>query len=382
MSIAVLAVVVLFLLHPPRPIPAGEGSRQQLQPGPWAVGVEPFELIDKNRPTAANGSFKGLPYRELKGDLWRPLDNSSNNKQASGHPLLVYSHGFMSMHSEGAYLAEFLASHGYVVVAVDFPLTNYFAAGDPTLNDVINQPGDVTAVLNRVLERNTKKGDTLFQQIDLNRIGVIGLSLGGMTTELVSFDPRYRDTRIKAAVSIAGAVRMFNARFFSHAQLPFLMIAADSDAIVNYADNAATVREKDPDSVLVTIHGGSHAGFAGIASVLFRWVNNPDTFGCSSVKSKVERNDSPFAALIDNNAGVIPSERRHYCEDYKNLPRAMRPAEQQMYATLAAYSFFESIFNADIAVRNQQETFLLKTLAAENPAVTVSAGNYRAAMHP
>jgi len=212
------------------------------------------------------------------------------------------------------------------------------------------------------------------------RIGVMGLSLGGMTTELVTFDPRMKDDRIKAAVSIAGPARMFTEKFFSFVTVPFMMIAGDTDAIVPYIYNAKPIREKDPDSVLVTIKGASHAGFAGISALLFRWANNPDSFGCSSMKGKVERNDSSFAVLVDEKIGVVKSERAGYCVDYKHLPRAMRPAQQQMLATLAVYSFFESLFNPDITQRITFATYLQQTYAKENNDVTVESGDYRAAL--
>jgi predicted dienelactone hydrolase len=379
--IALLAATLVFLLNPSRAVPSGEQSQKMFQTGPYGVQLELFEVEDKSRKTPANGSYSGSSSRRLNGKLWRPYASSGQKLPEGNFPLVIYSHGFMSMHQEGAYLAEFLASHGYVVVAVDFPLTNYFAPGGPILADVANQPGDVKFIIDTVLDRSRKQGDTLYQQVDANRIAVAGLSLGGMTTELVTFDPRFNDSRIKAAVSIAGPARMFTEKFFSVVQVPFMMIAADTDAIVYYRDNAAPIHQRDPDSVLTTIKGGSHAGFAGISALLFRWVNNPDSYGCASMKGKIERNDKSFDALVDEQYGVTSSARAHYCENYKNLPRAMRPAQQQMYATLAIYSFLESLFNPDAGVRENAKNYLLKTLPAENSDVTVDAGDYAAAYH-
>jgi predicted dienelactone hydrolase len=380
--IVALAVTLIFLLNPRQSIPQGAVSQKMYQPGPYGLQVELFDVEDTQRKTPVNGKYPGSASRQLSGKLWRPYAKPGQGLQDGGYPLVIYSHGFMSFHQEGAYLAEFLATHGYVVVATDFPLTNYFAPGGANLADVANQPGDVRFIIDRVLERNHKSGDSLYQQVDENRIGVMGLSLGGMTTELVTFDPRMKDDRIKAAVSIAGPARMFTKTFFSFVKVPFMMIAGDSDAIVPYEYNALPIREKDPDSVLVTIKGASHAGFAGISAILFRWVNNPDSYGCASMKGKVERNDSSFAALVDEKSGVVVSERTGYCEDYKHLPRSMRPAQQQMFAILAAYSFFESLFNPDTTQRLTYATYLQQTLPKENREVSVDAGNYRAIIKP
>lgn len=370
-----LALLLLVLMFPPQSVPTGETSQIWIQPGLYPVRVEPFVVMDVSRPTAANGAFVGSVSRELKGKIWFP------EQQAEQHPisfpLVVYSHGFMSLHQEGAYLAEFLAGHGYIVVAVDFPLTNYFAPGKPNLSDVVNQPADISFVIDKVLERNHISGDTLFAIVDSDRIAVIGLSLGGMTTELVTFDPRYMDKRINAAISIAGPARMFTERFFSFRQVPFMMIAGDQDAIVPYELNAKPVRQLDPDSVLVTLEGGSHAGFAGIASVLFRWANNPDSYGCASIKKNIQDNSEPFTVLVNEKYGVSNGERRSLCENSDNLPRAMRPNQQQMFTKLAVFAFLESLFNVDPILREQAAKFLLKIYPAENQAVLIDAGDYR-----
>ena len=97
-------------------------------------------------------------------------------------PLLIWGNGGCS--DNGLVHDKFLrniASHGYIVIAADFPLTNYFAPGGPYLGDVVNQPGDVSFLINYMLERNLKSGDSLYQHVDPQRIGVFGLSLGGMT---------------------------------------------------------------------------------------------------------------------------------------------------------------------------------------------------------
>jgi len=373
--ILILVVLLLVLMLPPKSLPAGEASRAWIQQGSYSVLVEPFVVVDDARPTSANGSFTGSATRELKGKIWFPEQTSLQALRS--FPLVVYSHGFMSFHQEGAYLAEFLAGHGYVVVAVDYPLTNYFAPGNPNISDVVNQPADVSFVIDKSLEKNTRMGDVLLGRIDADRIAVMGLSLGGMTTKLVTFDPRHKDDRIKAAISIAGPSRMFTERFFSFAQVPFMMIAGDQDAIVPYELNAKPVRLHDTDSVLVTLKGGSHAGFAGIASVLFRWVNNPDSFGCASIKNNIQKDSEPFAALVDERYGVMDGERRSLCENSDNLPRAMRPVRQQMLTTLAVFSFLESVFNPDPLQRDQAAEFLLRNYPAENPEVLVDAGDYR-----
>lgn len=105
----------------------------------------------------------------------------------------------------GTYLAEGLASRGYVVAAPDHPLTRRRAASR-RIEDVVQQPADLRIVIDRLLA--SRAGERPFDQIDPQRIGVMGLSLGGMTATLAAFHPRLRDPRIGAAVSIAGPMTL------------------------------------------------------------------------------------------------------------------------------------------------------------------------------
>ena len=42
----------------------------------------------------------------------------------------------MSFRGNGAYLAEYLASHGYIVAAADFPLTRFGIRDDLDITDL------------------------------------------------------------------------------------------------------------------------------------------------------------------------------------------------------------------------------------------------------
>ncbi|MEN8162249.1 MAG: hypothetical protein ABFS41_19415, partial [Myxococcota bacterium] len=143
-AITVLLAAVLgvaWLRAAPEPPAEGSESARRLAAGPLAVGSSDHTLVDQTRATDANGDFPGAPQRTLEATLWYPQG------EPGPHPLLVYSHGFMSTRSENAPLAELMASHGYVVASVDYPLTNGQAPGGPNVDDAVNQPGDVSFVI-------------------------------------------------------------------------------------------------------------------------------------------------------------------------------------------------------------------------------------------
>jgi len=186
------------------------------QPGPYTVTSETFTAIDGSRPTPAYKDFAGLPERVLEGKIWRP----AGLQQPA--PLVVYSHGFMSFREEGTYLFQFLASHGYTVVAANYPLTGFSAPEGPLMNDVVNQPGDISFLLDTILKRNADPADSMHNTIDPGKIAVTGVSLGGLTTTLAAFHHKLRDPRISAAISTAGPASIFTADFFAGSSLPFL----------------------------------------------------------------------------------------------------------------------------------------------------------------
>ncbi len=124
-------------------------------------------------------------------------------------PTVVYSHGFSSSRDEGAYLARHLSTHGFVVVAADFPLTTLGTLGGPVLADVATQPADVRFVLDLLLAASEDLDGPLGGAVDPERIAAAGTSLGGLTTSIVAYHRRFRDPRVRVAVTLAGPGAMF-----------------------------------------------------------------------------------------------------------------------------------------------------------------------------
>ncbi len=368
LAIAVIAIIAVgaywFLNIPATPTPGGDVSRARFQPGPYDVVTESFEAVDTARETQAYKDFDGLTERVLDGEVWRPAG------RAGPGPLVIYSHGFMSFRQEGRYLTRFLASHGYTVAAVDYPLTGFYAPEGPLMTDVINQPGDISFLLDLLLERNADPSDALYQTIDPDRIAVAGVSLGGLTSMLVTFHPRLRDPRIAALISIAGPTSIFTRDFFAWHDVPFLMIYGSGDAIVPFADNALPILDMDTGAILVKLIDGSHAGFAQPSSTLMRFIKNPDGVGCRVVTEELsvevaEQNREFMARLGDAGDGIDLDKQIEFCSSGL-IPVAMKAARQHMFTTLASHAFLDSVFAEEPAAREAARNYLLQTLPAEN----------------
>ncbi|MFT5483827.1 MAG: putative dienelactone hydrolase [Halieaceae bacterium] len=367
--LAILLAVVSMVLamgRQPTPFPEGSDSAALLMPGVHDVTQFNIELIDASRSTQTNGDYVGAAQRRLTATVWH--QELVDFREPEAGPLVVYSHGFSSTRQDGAYLAELLASLGYVVVAVDYPLTNLDAPGGPLVKDVVNQPGDVSFIIDSLLGWSADSGHTLAGLIDPERIGITGFSLGGMTTMLTAYHPTLGDKRIDAALAIAGPTSKFTHRFFeTRTDLPFMMIAADLDAMVPYDKNALPVLDRIPHSQLVTIAGGSHTGFAGTVGIL-RWLNNPDSVGCYVVtRALKEEADEPWFYLFGTPEQGINYDATNDLCLLDPLPTAINPLRQQSITAAVVRSFFESQFGVTAQVREEAQTYISSTMGTEIP---------------
>jgi dienelactone hydrolase len=330
----------------------------------FEVGRHDYTFVDASRPNDARDGANARKRRTLVTTLWFPLHS------AGLHPLVLYSHGYFANRTGGAYLAESLASRGYVVAAPDHPLTKRWAAHGHSIDDVVHQPADLTFVLDQILRWN--EGERPFDgAVDSQRIGVMGLSLGGMTATLAAFHPRLRDGRIRAAVSIAGPMTIFGRGFFAGSPMPFLMLAGAEDVVVDYATNAPLVLERVPDGRLVTIEGGNHVGFDDTSTGILRALPNPDTEACWLLfwTLDLSRSRDTLAELGGADVDlVMPSKTPRPCSGAAALT-AMNPVRQHLIARLAVGAFFDSVFAPDEATRAAAQDYLRKELGRDFPEV-------------
>jgi len=328
-------------------------SARWLDAGPYTVGQRDYSFVDGSRPTNENRGVPGKPDRTLLTTVWYPESYQGSS------PLIIHSHGILSSRSEMPYLMELLASHGYVIAAADYPLTSGSTEGGANAEDVVNQPADVSFLIDSVLALSGE--DKPFAaSIDTTRIGVSGYSLGGLTTYLTTFHPRLRDPRIAAAVSIAGPSAPFSPSYFENSDAPTLAIAGSADALIELQRNAEDLPERKPGLGVVAIAGGSHLGFVGAAEPMFRFMHNPDTLGCQAVLAALGENPNEiFRGLGTLPEGVDMNRDLPDICGNDEFEEATHPAEQHFITQVAALTFFESVF-ADEAARRMDAAETLR----------------------
>jgi len=337
-------------------------------PGPFAVGVSTYTFVDTSRPTMPNGTFPGAPERTLVTEVWYPATIAGRDMpfddSSAPYPLVIHSHGFLDNRLGESYVGQHLASHGYVVAATDYPLSHGGAPGGATIADIANQPGDASFVIDQVL--------ALFgANVDADRIGASGLSLGGLTTHLLTFHAELRDPRIDAALPMAAPACMFTGRFFKTSEAARLILHGTSDALVPFKENGKrALRGGKGRRHLVELDNASHTGFTGIATLLDPDVHH-DVLGCNVILASLDPGASLGAGLGGKEVGVnaSPSRCPLPCEDGAPDFPAMLADRQQELTRVTALAFFEAYLRDDLAAA----CYLGKPMDAENADVRTKA---------
>jgi dienelactone hydrolase len=229
----------------PPPEPASPPGR-----GPFAVESVVLDL-----------SYDG---RRLQTVVRFPAD-----RRAGPYPMVVFAHGYATQTSAYRELLDGLAADGFVVVAPEFPFTSTAYGGDVGTRDVEAQVEDVRHVITAVRELSTTTGDPLVGLVRDGRVGVVGHSDGGVTTSAVAFAERIRDTRVGAAVLLAGARADFGGPSFPAGSPALLAIHGDADGVNPFGASQTLYtsnRSGEPRYLVAVTSGGHDDSFVGSRS--------------------------------------------------------------------------------------------------------------------
>jgi dienelactone hydrolase len=279
LSLIVVGFVVIRLIFP----------QQDTLPttGEYSVDSVFYSYTDDNRVEQYSATGR---YRKVNVEFWYP-------ENADGvFPLVIFSHGALGIRSSNLSLYHELASHGYVVGALDHPYQAFWtrdAEGRLTLLSLdyladlqredaktdkaqsfayyqdwmSTRMGDIDLVLDTVVE-NAKDGKNgVYSLVDTDHIGVMGHSLGGSAALGIG---RQRG-EIKAVIALEAPflydiVGVEDGEFvFVDADYPTPVLSVYSDDSwddladwAQYARNDALLSDTDASAFNVHISGVGH----------------------------------------------------------------------------------------------------------------------------
>ncbi len=221
--------------------------------GGYAVGVQTLELSNPNQVNAKD--FQSVYDRPITVEVWYPaapkaktsevkavyrdqtrsgkpfslqgeaIRDTNENSELKSAPLVILSHGYTGYRSMMFYLGEHLASHGYVVAAIDHT--------DSTNKDIDfaknGGAGFPSTLYNRardqqfVLQALTRSGAPFSELIDQDTAAIVGYSMGGY-----------------GALNTVGGCYKFSKEFVQGMGVP----SEQSDALSKVLSSCSAGREK------------------------------------------------------------------------------------------------------------------------------------------
>ncbi len=167
------------------------------------------------------------------------------------HPVILALHGRDGTPDSLAPLLDAWVAAGYVVVAPELPETKKDEQGKALRSEVLLQASDASYVLDDVLDRATAF------DVDPNRVGAAGMSLGGLTVYALISNTCCEDGRIKAAIVMSGVHDPLPTGRYVNQGVPVLLLHGDADTGYRHSRNAYA--QLAPPKWFVTLRGERHA---------------------------------------------------------------------------------------------------------------------------
>jgi dienelactone hydrolase len=221
--------------------------------GSMPVSTATMTFVDTTRPTPPWDGTPEQPSRTLVTSIWYPTRSASSEGSTHGpYPLIVFAHGLGGSPEDYRALLTAWAAAGYVVAAPLFPLSSSETPGGPDGGDIGNQPADMSFVIGQLLKASSSPSGPLSGLIEPDAIGAAGHSNGAITTLGLVANTCCRDTRVKAAVVMAGTTEGLGRGRYDLAEAPPLLVVSDlHDGLVPYGDAVAVFNQaRGPKALL------------------------------------------------------------------------------------------------------------------------------------
>ncbi len=218
--------------------------------------------------------------------------NAAISTKEIKYPVIVYLPGIGGEGLHSVYLEE-LASHGYVVVAIEPPYdilvtvfpNNEIITLDPTFQKAIeaNNRDAIYAYRNQAHERwsnyieftlhklqqlNEDKDSIFFQKLDFSQVGLMGHSHGGAV--VTDFCAKHKSC--KAGINMDGWTKTYNSS--APFETPFMFLLKEDGEMPEMHDFFSN--NNRPDFHKIIIQGAGHAAFSDhilVKQPIARWLS-------------------------------------------------------------------------------------------------------------
>ncbi|MBE8967758.1 alpha/beta hydrolase [Nostocales cyanobacterium LEGE 12452] len=277
--------------------------------------------FDPSQPGSAQVKILNLSLNDRKRDRQIPVDIYWSTAATPDKPVIVFSHGFGSVRTDLRYLAEHLASHGYVVAALEHPGSNQANAnlafqGKTRVmkpQEFLYRPQDISFVLDELAKLNQTANYPLQGKLATTNAMVVGYSFGGGTAlalagaelqlerlkqrckknltilslgenmqciaqELPENSYQLRDPRIKQAIALNPTTSLiFGETGLTKIQVPTIVLAGSADKTTPALTEQIVGFDKIPSpKSLVGIIGGTHLSVKDPSTTLDQ-IGQPNT---------------------------------------------------------------------------------------------------------
>ncbi|PRY48172.1 putative dienelactone hydrolase [Geodermatophilus tzadiensis] len=308
----VLLALVALLLVAGCSSATTDGEPAPAEPTGLEVTSTTVPLEDPSRPTVDFEGNQLQASRTLETTIWYPADGDGP------YPLVVFSHGYLASPEAYEELLSRWASAGIVVAAPRFPLS---AEGTEEIRaDVVQQPADVSFVLDQVLELSRTQDSDIAGLVDEERLAAAGHSLGALTTALLRSEGDL-DDRFDAALVLAGGELTYlvpelgpvPAQPFAQTGRPLLFVHGGQDDAIPLEQGAELYGRAPDPKAFIEVPDADHSRAYDDASSptwpvvaeattdYLLWALDIDPEGLALMRSAVD--GSGTAELVDDRLG-------------------------------------------------------------------------------